>query len=172
MICLFVQFILISILDLIKTCYIVSACSFRYFRRMNVENTFFFPFGMWMVIKFDWIALDCLLRFCSGAQQILFVYYYLNKINLRISIPWILLSFSNTILFALFYTCRSRNSKPTRGRVSMMPIGTPRVPYRNSAEGTWQWVDLWNALVSHVGFFTAKVEKLLIIGLQYRNLMG
>ncbi|KAL9177839.1 hypothetical protein ABFS82_01G086000 [Erythranthe guttata] len=41
---------------------------------------------------------------------------------------------------------RSSNRKPTRGRVSMMPIGTPRVPYRNPTEGTWQWVDLWNAL--------------------------
>ncbi|KAI3468859.1 hypothetical protein Pfo_025522 [Paulownia fortunei] len=41
---------------------------------------------------------------------------------------------------------RSSNSRPTRGRVSMMPIGTPRVPYRNPTEGTWQWVDLWNAL--------------------------
>ncbi|KAJ8555666.1 hypothetical protein K7X08_013162 [Anisodus acutangulus] len=40
----------------------------------------------------------------------------------------------------------SRNSKPTRSQVSMMPIGTPRVPYRNPTEGTWQWVDLWNAL--------------------------
>ena len=29
-----------------------------------------------------------------------------------------------------------------------MPIGTPRVPYRNREEGTWQWVDIWNALVS------------------------
>lgn len=28
----------------------------------------------------------------------------------------------------------------------MMPIGTPRVPYRTPGEGTWQWVDLWNAL--------------------------
>lgn len=28
----------------------------------------------------------------------------------------------------------------------MMPIGTPRVPYRVPGEGTWQWVDLWNAL--------------------------
>ncbi|MTV28662.1 ATP-dependent Clp protease proteolytic subunit, partial [Nitriliruptoraceae bacterium ZYF776] len=27
-----------------------------------------------------------------------------------------------------------------------MPIGTPRVPYRVPGEGTWQWVDLWNAL--------------------------
>lgn len=27
-----------------------------------------------------------------------------------------------------------------------MPIGTPRVPYRTPGEGTWQWVDLWNAL--------------------------
>ncbi|OIT03158.1 atp-dependent clp protease proteolytic subunit-related protein 2, chloroplastic, partial [Nicotiana attenuata] len=40
----------------------------------------------------------------------------------------------------------ARNSKPTRARVSMMPIGTPRVPYRNPTEGMWQWVDLWNAL--------------------------
>jgi len=31
----------------------------------------------------------------------------------------------------------------------MMPIGTPKVPYRTPGEGTWQWVDLWNALVSH-----------------------
>lgn len=36
---------------------------------------------------------------------------------------------------------------PTRARVKMMPIGTPRVPYRTPGEGTWQWVDLWNALV-------------------------
>ncbi|CAI9093839.1 OLC1v1029424C1 [Oldenlandia corymbosa var. corymbosa] len=38
------------------------------------------------------------------------------------------------------------NGKPKRGRIAMMPIGTPRVPYRNVTEGTWQWVDLWNAL--------------------------
>ncbi|RZC70137.1 hypothetical protein C5167_033294 [Papaver somniferum] len=36
--------------------------------------------------------------------------------------------------------------KPTRARIGMMPIGTPRVPYRTPGEGTWQWVDLWNAL--------------------------
>ncbi|XP_075102085.1 ATP-dependent Clp protease proteolytic subunit-related protein 2, chloroplastic isoform X1 [Nicotiana tabacum] len=44
------------------------------------------------------------------------------------------------------HNSRTRDSKPTRARVSMMPIGTPRVPYRNPTEGTWQWVDLWNAL--------------------------
>ncbi|CAM8993304.1 unnamed protein product [Rhodiola kirilowii] len=38
------------------------------------------------------------------------------------------------------------NNKPTRGRVCMMPIGTPRVPYKVPGEGTWQWVDVWNAL--------------------------
>ncbi|KAB2070878.1 hypothetical protein ES319_A08G185200v1 [Gossypium barbadense] len=43
--------------------------------------------------------------------------------------------------------CGTRNSKPTRSRVGMMPIGTPRVPYRVPCEETWQWVDLWNALV-------------------------
>lgn len=35
----------------------------------------------------------------------------------------------------------------------MMPIGTPRVPYRVPGEGTWQWVDLWNALVSSNCFY-------------------
>ncbi|KAK4761572.1 hypothetical protein SAY87_029456 [Trapa incisa] len=39
-----------------------------------------------------------------------------------------------------------RNQKPVRAQVKMMPIGTPRVPYRTPGEGSWQWVDLWNAL--------------------------
>jgi hypothetical protein len=30
----------------------------------------------------------------------------------------------------------------------MMPIGVPRVPYRSQKEGSWQWVDIWNCLVS------------------------
>ncbi|GJN01015.1 hypothetical protein PR202_ga18247 [Eleusine coracana subsp. coracana] len=38
------------------------------------------------------------------------------------------------------------NKKATRARISMMPIGTPRVPYRTPGEGTWQWLDIWNAL--------------------------
>ncbi|XP_044476635.1 ATP-dependent Clp protease proteolytic subunit-related protein 2, chloroplastic [Mangifera indica] len=42
--------------------------------------------------------------------------------------------------------CGTQNHKPIRGRIAMMPIGTPRVPYRTPGEGTWQWVDLWNAL--------------------------
>ncbi|KAA3469033.1 ATP-dependent Clp protease proteolytic subunit-related 2, chloroplastic-like protein [Gossypium australe] len=44
--------------------------------------------------------------------------------------------------------CGTRNSKPARSRVGMMPIGTPRVPHRVPGEGTWQWVDLWNALLT------------------------
>ncbi|KAL0694314.1 hypothetical protein Bca4012_061494 [Brassica carinata] len=40
----------------------------------------------------------------------------------------------------------SGTGKASRSRVKMMPIGTPRVPYRNREEGTWQWVDIWNAL--------------------------
>ncbi|KAG8382351.1 hypothetical protein BUALT_Bualt05G0068300 [Buddleja alternifolia] len=46
----------------------------------------------------------------------------------------------------VYKSIESRSGKSTRARVSMMPIGTPRVPYRNPTEGTWQWVDLWNAL--------------------------
>ncbi|KAJ7952433.1 ATP-dependent Clp protease proteolytic subunit, partial [Quillaja saponaria] len=42
--------------------------------------------------------------------------------------------------------CRTHNHKPARAQIQMMPIGTPRVPYRTPGEGTWQWVDLWNAL--------------------------
>lgn len=41
---------------------------------------------------------------------------------------------------------RTGNGKASRAQVGMMPIGTPRVPYRVPGEGTWQWVDLWNAL--------------------------
>ncbi|CAN6191519.1 unnamed protein product [Urochloa humidicola] len=52
-----------------------------------------------------------------------------------------------------FYTSVNRrislglsNKKATRARTSMMSIGTPRVPYRTPGEGTWQWLDIWNAL--------------------------
>ncbi|KAB1217112.1 ATP-dependent Clp protease proteolytic subunit-related protein 2, chloroplastic [Morella rubra] len=41
---------------------------------------------------------------------------------------------------------RTRHHIAMRGRVRMSPIGTPRVPYRTPGEGSWQWVDLWNAL--------------------------
>ncbi|CAN8294009.1 unnamed protein product [Cochlearia groenlandica] len=41
---------------------------------------------------------------------------------------------------------QSGTGRASRSRVKMMPIGTPRVPYRNREEGTWQWVDIWNAL--------------------------
>ncbi|KAE9597716.1 putative Clp protease proteolytic subunit /Translocation-enhancing protein TepA [Lupinus albus] len=37
---------------------------------------------------------------------------------------------------------RYPNQKPARAQIHMMPIGTPRVPYRTPGEGTWQWVDL------------------------------
>ncbi|CAM6084818.1 unnamed protein product [Calypogeia fissa] len=33
-----------------------------------------------------------------------------------------------------------------RAQVTMMPIGTPKVPYRTPQEGGWQWVDIWNVL--------------------------
>ncbi|KAL0324400.1 UNVERIFIED_CONTAM: ATP-dependent Clp protease proteolytic subunit-related protein 2, chloroplastic [Sesamum calycinum] len=60
---------------------------------------------------------------------------------------WFIIQWLNHLEeFVPLLLAMSSNSKPTRGRVSMMPIGTPRVPYRNAAEGTWQWVDLWNAL--------------------------
>ncbi|XP_004515759.1 ATP-dependent Clp protease proteolytic subunit-related protein 2, chloroplastic [Cicer arietinum] len=41
---------------------------------------------------------------------------------------------------------RYANQKSVRAQIHMMPIGTPRVPYKTPGEGTWQWVDLWNAL--------------------------
>lgn len=43
-----------------------------------------------------------------------------------------------------FYRSKDRG----HGQITMMPIGVPRVPYRNVREGTWQWLDLYNALVS------------------------
>ncbi|XP_027335367.1 ATP-dependent Clp protease proteolytic subunit-related protein 2, chloroplastic isoform X2 [Abrus precatorius] len=42
--------------------------------------------------------------------------------------------------------CRYANHNPSRAQIRMMPIGTPKVPYLTPGEGTWQWVDLWNAL--------------------------
>ncbi|XP_062232906.1 ATP-dependent Clp protease proteolytic subunit-related protein 2, chloroplastic-like [Phragmites australis] len=52
-----------------------------------------------------------------------------------------------------FYTAVNRrislglsNKRATGACISMMPIGTPRVPYRTPGEGTWQWLDIWNAL--------------------------
>ncbi|WMV43725.1 hypothetical protein MTR67_037110 [Solanum verrucosum] len=41
---------------------------------------------------------------------------------------------------------RTKDGKATRAQVTMMPIGTPKVPYRNPTDSSWQWVDLWNAL--------------------------
>ncbi|KAK4262659.1 hypothetical protein QN277_028195 [Acacia crassicarpa] len=41
---------------------------------------------------------------------------------------------------------RSKNHRPIRARIQMMPVGTPKVFYKTPGEGTWQWVDLWNAL--------------------------
>ncbi|XP_074565238.1 ATP-dependent Clp protease proteolytic subunit-related protein 2, chloroplastic isoform X2 [Curcuma longa] len=49
---------------------------------------------------------------------------------------------NQSISLSLRYSAK----KGSRGRVFMMPIGIPRVPYRTPGEGTWQWVDLWNAL--------------------------
>lgn len=38
------------------------------------------------------------------------------------------------------------NGAGRRAQVVMMPIGTPKVPYRTPGEGGWQWVDIWNVL--------------------------
>ncbi len=45
---------------------------------------------------------------------------------------------------------RSGNRGTRRQVTRMMPIGVPRVPYRNRKEGSWQWVDIWNCLVSEL----------------------
>ena len=60
------------------------------------------------------------------------------------------ISSSHLLVVVRFFVCRTQNCKPTKSRVGMMPIGTPKVPYRVPGEGTWQWVDLWNALVSNL----------------------
>jgi ATP-dependent Clp protease protease subunit len=41
---------------------------------------------------------------------------------------------------------RGRGRTACRAQVTMMPIGTPKVPYRTPQEGGWQWVDIWNVL--------------------------
>ena len=47
----------------------------------------------------------------------------------------------------LISCCRSSGGFK-RQVTTMMPIGVPRVPYRTPKEGGWQWVDIWNCLVS------------------------
>jgi hypothetical protein len=44
--------------------------------------------------------------------------------------------------------CHSSGGGPKRQVTRMMPIGVPRVPYRSQKEGSWQWVDIWNCLVT------------------------
>jgi hypothetical protein len=53
------------------------------------------------------------------------------------------------LILPVFTPIRLSNKRATRARISMMPVGTPRVPYRTPGEGTWQWLDIWNALVRH-----------------------
>jgi ATP-dependent Clp protease protease subunit len=52
---------------------------------------------------------------------------------------------------------RHANQKSVRAQIHMMPIGTPRVAYRTPGEGTYQWIDLWNALYR---------ERVIFIGQQ------
>ncbi|TXG51050.1 hypothetical protein EZV62_023574 [Acer yangbiense] len=59
------------------------------------------------------------------------------------------------LICMVHFYCKSHSNKLTRSSVRMMPIGTPKVPYRTPCEGTWQWVDLWNALYR---------ERVLFIG--------
>eukprot|EP00249_Psilotum_nudum_P036842 c8864_g1_i1 orf=123-983(+) len=54
---------------------------------------------------------------------------------------------------------RFGKSRGCRAQVTMMPIGTPRVPYRTPGEGGWQWVDIWNVLYR---------ERIIFIG-QYMD---
>ena len=44
-------------------------------------------------------------------------------------------------------SCR-HSCGPRRQVTRMMPVSVPKVPYRTPKEGTWQWVDIWNCLVS------------------------
>jgi ATP-dependent Clp protease protease subunit len=50
----------------------------------------------------------------------------------------------------------SEISGPRRQVTRMMPIGVPRVPYRSRAEGSWQWVDIWNCLYRERIIFLSK----------------
>lgn len=72
----------------------------------------------------------------------------------------------NVFLLIHCFTCRTHNKKAARAQFQMMPIGTPKVPYRTPGEGTWQWVDLWNALVSYrssyVIFAPTEAEQILV----------
>jgi len=54
-------------------------------------------------------------------------------------------------------------SGPVRDRVTMMPIGVPKVPYRTPGENSWQWVDIWNCLYR---------ERIIFLGQHIDEEMG
>ncbi|XP_002968834.2 ATP-dependent Clp protease proteolytic subunit-related protein 2, chloroplastic [Selaginella moellendorffii] len=47
---------------------------------------------------------------------------------------------------ALGELSHSKRGGKCRAQVVMMPLGVPKVPYRASSEGSWQYVDIWNVL--------------------------
>lgn len=49
----------------------------------------------------------------------------------------------------------AKSGGPTKMVTTMMPIGVPRVPYRNR-NNMWQWVDIWNCLYRERIVFLSK----------------
>ncbi|KAK9844699.1 hypothetical protein WJX74_005670 [Apatococcus lobatus] len=50
----------------------------------------------------------------------------------------------------------ARQSNGPRRRVTQMPIGVPKVPYRSAQAGGWQWIDIWNCLYRERIIFLSK----------------
>ncbi|TYH40682.1 hypothetical protein ES332_D12G264200v1 [Gossypium tomentosum] len=87
--------------------------------------------------------------FATGRPNLTADFY--TRVNKSLQCGLLLVSKNDVCI--LFLVPRKRkiasfNAKLQSNKVTsrMMPIGTPRVPYRVPGEGTWQWVDLWNAL--------------------------
>lgn len=124
----------------------------KIFDLVKVRNkTWFMPFENQQYVIFCWrVSHECI-----------YIIELSGWCKLQIHIVELRETDASSIIFLIF---RYPNQKPARAQIQMMPIGTPRVPYRTPGEGTWQWVDLWNALVSHYALmyvinFTVYVSK-------------
>ena len=73
-----------------------------------------------------------------------FISFWVNFLQLTSSLPMC----SRLRRFKSECHCGCRHSSGPRRRVTKMPIGVPKVPYRSAQAGGWQWIDIWNCLVS------------------------
>ncbi|KAG0498885.1 hypothetical protein HPP92_003182 [Vanilla planifolia] len=81
--------------------------------------------------------LSCKFKVCNGLKSQTVGTFCITQLNANAI-------FHARVLKGL--SARNCNKRYARLCITMMPIGTPRVPYKTPGERSWQLIDLWNAL--------------------------